>query len=720
MPRGRSSTPEHCRKPYSRTARRGRRTRKTLWEDLSGRSSNPKFPKSSIPQFKNDLRCPPSSSVSSVRRVFDTSLLCNPTHDRLLTAAPWTAVRTLCKFSRRTASGPEGSSAKSILCCAAGPPGRGRRRCDPSHVPHRSRPQMASAAVRRRHRPARRVETLKNAIATGRLAQSFIFAGPRGVGKTTTARILARALNCVKGPTPEPCGKCDACREIAEGRDVDVLEIDGATYTGVDAVREVIVEPLVDRADARSLQDLHHRRSPSAVEERVRRAAEVDRRAAAVREVHDGDDRAALGAGDDPVAVAGLRAEDAAVRGDPRSARRPSRRSEKVTIDDAALALVARSAEGSMRDALSALDQVLAFTSDTVTATDVSTVLGLIGRDAAVRDRRDRRARGRRPPSFALAGTVVEAGFDLRIVCRELARLMRDLMVVKIDPSRFTDPEIAAESERDRLKALAARYSREDLMRAFDLLSQSRVRDPQLVAAAPSVRDGAGEVDPSAEAHAAQRDLIAALDSGSPALERASAAAPCAAPAPAARRRRAAHGRAERQRAAAPRRSASAAGPAHLGNAERRQHPRTRRPRNPEHRRSEITRSCRPSASRTRCSTAWSIAQAQKIEVEGDADRVHVRAGAQALAAVAARRQARAGSSSSRSRRPAARCRSSRAKARPRRRRPQADGSGSAQQGATPRPREGRAGRAGRARRLRRRDRGRGRDQVNEESGTEN
>src|SRR5262245_705253 len=88
------------------------------------------------------------------------------------------------------------------------------------------------------------VLTLRNAITSGRIAQSFIFAGPRGVGKTTTARILARALNCVKGPTPDPCGKCDACTEIAEGRDMDVLEIDGATYTGVDAVREVIVEPL--------------------------------------------------------------------------------------------------------------------------------------------------------------------------------------------------------------------------------------------------------------------------------------------------------------------------------------------------------------------------------------------------------------------------------------------------------------------------------------------
>src|SRR3954466_15293159 len=86
--------------------------------------------------------------------------------------------------------------------------------------------------------------TLANALTSGRLAQAFVFAGPRGVGKTTTARILARALNCEKGPTATPCGTCDACIEISEGRDIDVLEIDAATHTGVDNVREVIIAGL--------------------------------------------------------------------------------------------------------------------------------------------------------------------------------------------------------------------------------------------------------------------------------------------------------------------------------------------------------------------------------------------------------------------------------------------------------------------------------------------
>src|SRR4051812_312116 len=138
-----------------------------------------------------------------------------------------TAARSLCNLSLRTASGPEGSSAKQILTCAAGYPGRGgARRQRSGHIQINNSPVPSYQVLARKWRPQRFEEvigqpgvtqTLRNAIAAGRIAQSFVFAGPRGVGKTTIARILARCLNCDTGPTSEPCGTCDACVEIAQG-----------------------------------------------------------------------------------------------------------------------------------------------------------------------------------------------------------------------------------------------------------------------------------------------------------------------------------------------------------------------------------------------------------------------------------------------------------------------------------------------------------------------
>jgi DNA polymerase-3 subunit gamma/tau len=315
------------------------------------------------------------------------------------------------------------------------------------------------------------VDTLKNAITTGRLAQSFIFAGPRGVGKTTTARILARALNCVEGPTPEPCGKCDACIEISEGRDVDVLEIDAATHTQVDNVRAVIVEPLSISPMRNRFKifiiDEVHRLSKNAFDALLKSVEEPPpyvKFMMATTDLHS------------VPATIQSRSQIFELKALPVAAIREQLKTitarEKVKVEDAALMLVARSAEGSMRDALSALDQVLAFTSDAVTAADVGAVLGLIARDAQF-EIAEIVAREDAAAAFTAANRVVDSGVDLRIVCRELARLMRDLMVVKIDPTRLNDPEIVAEGERDRVKALADRYSREDLMRAFDLLSQA-------------------------------------------------------------------------------------------------------------------------------------------------------------------------------------------------------------------------------------------------------
>src|SRR6476661_2727379 len=341
---------------------------------------------------------------------------------------------------------------------------------------------MAYQVIARKWRPQRFddvigqqavTRTLKNALSSGRLAQAFVFAGPRGVGKTTTARILARALNCIKGPTAEPCGVCEACVEIAEGRDIDVLEIDAATHTQVDNVREVIIAgleivPVRDRRKIFIIDEVHML-SGSSFNALLKSIEEPPPHVVFVM--------ATTELGKIPETVLS-RSQVYEIR--TFSAKQIAEQlrtivdAEKITVGDDSLLLIARDADGSMRDAQSKLDQVIAFTGQTIGANDVATVLGLVGRDlllntlTAVADE-DAAA------AFSLAGQAVEMGYDLRLVCRELSRVVRDLLVLSVDPSRANDPEIAGEGERERLLELAKRFSREDLLRAFDVLTKAEL-----------------------------------------------------------------------------------------------------------------------------------------------------------------------------------------------------------------------------------------------------
>jgi DNA polymerase III subunit gamma/tau len=314
--------------------------------------------------------------------------------------------------------------------------------------------------------------TLANAIARNRVAHAFLFTGVRGVGKTTSARILAKSLNCVNGPTSRPCQVCAPCKEITVGSDVDVQEIDGASYTGVDDVRKLQeslpYRPSRDRFKIFVVDEVHmlSNNAWNAFLKTLEEPPPHVKFIFATTEVHK-----------IPVTILSRcqRYDFKLISGQSIAARlRFVLEQEGVAFEDAALSILAREAAGSMRDAMSLLDQVLAWVGvdeDKLTAEGVARVLGVADRSvlhglaAALVD-------GDAERCLRTVADLAHQGYDLPHVARDFLAHLRDLVIVKVaaDPSGLLD---LADSEAADVKALAGRADADDLTRLHQGFSRS-------------------------------------------------------------------------------------------------------------------------------------------------------------------------------------------------------------------------------------------------------
>ena len=339
------------------------------------------------------------------------------------------------------------------------------------------RPQTFADLVGQEHV----TETLANAIKKDRVAHAYIFSGARGVGKTTAARILAKALNCVNGPTAEPCGVCDSCKEIAAGSSLDVIEIDAASNRGIDQIRELREMVRYAPAASRSkvvILDEAHMLTGEASNALLKTLEEPPERVIFVMATTQPEDL------EDTIRSRSQHFHFRALTFNEITDRLKYIASkENLKIEDGALAVIARMAEGSMRDALSLLEQARAYCGDNIQDQAVRDLLGVVPEDAlnelvqAIAEQSAERALG-------LVHRFQKEGRNLQHFCREAIRHMRNLLIARVCGAD-SDLLAATPDQRPGLAKAAALFSEEDLTRYFQILLQTddslrRAMDPRV------------------------------------------------------------------------------------------------------------------------------------------------------------------------------------------------------------------------------------------------
>jgi DNA polymerase III subunit gamma/tau len=327
------------------------------------------------------------------------------------------------------------------------------------------RPQVFDDVVGQSHI----TRTLQNAIESGRLAHAFLFSGPRGVGKTTTARILAKALNCSQGPTPNPCGKCDSCVETAAGTSVDVVEIDGASNRGIEHIRElreaVKYAPVGGKYKVYVIDEVHMLTNEAfnallkTLEEPpphvifIFATTEPQKIPATIhsRCQRYGFKRVAL-----HEIIGRLRTIAGA---------------EGIKISDRGLAMIARASEGSMRDSQSLLDQAVSYGGMEIKDHDLQTSLGSVAQERLLQFADSLLARDA-GDLLKQVDVLMEQGQDMRQFLSGMVEHIRNLMVVKIAPEPAQIVELPA-SDIEAIKQQAARTDANQLLMLFDSLSKT-------------------------------------------------------------------------------------------------------------------------------------------------------------------------------------------------------------------------------------------------------